>query len=317
MIHNILLIIFISCITQAAENDDPLNHPMVQEIFAQARLHTKPELAECETRERIEALLYREEQDVYDLMRKQCDEHKCYLYCDNRDPWGDDRDWDKALFDMAELLEFKKSGAKRPQDEGCVGERLAHFTRKYLRQSGINPDNVTITCDKDYFKVDPDRAGYAYGHLVPSNLANPKIAFNMDASMVHDFPHYVAAHEATHIKEHHGFKKHLYRNHYPYYRYPEPARKAFEASFLALTRVHEKQADLLPLLRFEGRLIPEQIVSAHMPICIKQFKDGTLNTRWNKSDPDATHPGCSELLPYILQIEKVKAATQKNKTQAT
>jgi hypothetical protein len=293
-----------------SENNDPI----VQEIFAQARLYTKQELAQSETPERIEALLYREEQDVYDAMRKQCEEDKCYLYHDNRDLWCDDRDWDKMLHGMVEFVEFKTSGVKRPQDEATVGERLIHFTRKYLRQSGMNPDNVTIAGNKDYFDANPDTVGYAEGCLVPDNMANPKIVFNMNSSMIQDFPHYVSAHEVTHLKEKHRLKKHLYHNYYPYHLFPEPVAKKFEDSFRALTRVHEKQASLFPLLRFNDRCIHKEMLDEIMPDCIKQYKSGTLNEQWHKSKTDDTHPRCSELLPYALHIEKVKMTNQKKKS---
>lgn len=273
MFCNMIFLSLIVCSMVASENNDSIVH----EIFAQARQHTKPELAQCETPECVEKLLYREEEDVYDAMRKQCDEDKCYLYHDNRDLWCDDRDWDKVLRGAAEFLEFKTNGTKRPQNEATVGERLVHFTTKYLRQSGMNPDNVTIMSNKDYFDKNPDVGAYAEGFLVPDNLASPKIAFNMNSSMVHDSPHYVSSHEVTHINEKHRFKKHLYHNYYPYHLFPEPVAKKFAASFVALTRVHEKQASLFPLLRFNDRCIQNEMMDEIMPDCVKQFRAGTLN----------------------------------------
>lgn len=50
----LLICVFIACAVTNCED----NAVIVQEIFTQARLHTKPELAACKTFECIEGLIY-------------------------------------------------------------------------------------------------------------------------------------------------------------------------------------------------------------------------------------------------------------------
>lgn len=289
LLFSILINLAISASDSVIEHLEHNDHA-IKEIFAQARLHTKPELAQCETFECIEKLLYREEDEALEKIANQCDD-QCYMYPDAAG--GDFK------------RQMKPVGV---HDEACVGERLVHFTTKYLRQAGIDPRTVSIGCDKEYFQSNPRTIAF---EQTTEKMPCPKISFNVDHPDLRNAQHYISAHEATHIVANHKSKR--FRTKMRYFRYGHDAfaDDVFKSDFVAFERAHEKQADLLPLLRYEDRCIHKELLDFQMPECVNQFKKGTLNEQWNKSPLDATHPRCSELLPYVLQIEKVRANKQK------
>ncbi len=287
LLHSVLFLIFTSfSISASFEHNDP----DIKKIFEQARLHTKPELAQCETFECIEKLLYREEDEALEKIANQCDD-QCYMYHD------------------AAKREFHRQ--MKPvgiHDEACVGERLVHFTTKYLRQAGIDPRTVSIGCDKEYFQLNPHAIAC---EQTMQKMPCSKISFNVDHPDLRNAQHYISAHEVMHIVANHKSKTFRTKMRYFHYGSEAFADEVFKSDFVAFERAHEKQADLLPLLRFNDRCIHKEMLDFHMPQCIRQFKNATLNEQWNASPLDATHPACSELLPYILQIEKVRANKQK------
>jgi hypothetical protein len=73
--------------------------------------------------------------------------------------------------------------------------------------------------------------------------------------------------------------------------------------------MQEKQAELFPLLRFDDPNIAKQAWQNHMPACIREYKRGNL--RWHTSPDLATHPGCPELLPYMIRMEDIQQETKK------
>lgn len=175
-------------------------------------------------------------------------------------------------------------------------------TRYYLEKSGINPRKIKITSR---------RASSGDRSLGKATHANKEAPAVIDYPPKYkDIPSlHTIAHEVTHLDEAHSLKQLLMRKFLRASSADIFAATKVDANyyFVLLQRMHEMQADLLPLMRFKDAQIAQKLLEEKMPECNYLYARVGLKAMWNSSvSLYSIHSGCTEELPYILKINELK-----------
>lgn len=269
-----------------------------KQIFHQARQNTKSQLARCKNTKCIEQLLYAEEDDAFDALLFENNIKRAERERFKRTWLDEKKETQKILSDHSINI---KDSLGVYHDEKQLGETLIRLTKETLVQNDINPDMVTIGTDKELFTENSALIGRAdiLAWEKTQKFHSARILLNTKST--HECDAHLIAHEVTHIKELHGFKRYK-------------LKQAFNIKPNTLdakrwNRSTEKQAELFPLIRSKDKNVTEQLtqqlLKQIMPGCVSMARSGMLNSMWHESYALDTHPGCSELLPYILKIEEL------------
>ncbi len=272
-----------------------------KQIFHQARQNARSQLARCKNTTCVEQLLYAEEDDVFDALLFENNIKRAERERFKRTWMDEKKETQKILSDHSIN---RKDSLGVYHDEEQLGETLIRLTKEALVQNNINPNMVTIGTDKELFTENTTKHSALIGRATvfvgeeSQKFHSARILLNTEST---DCDAHLIAHEVTHIKELHGFKGCR-------------LNKTFNIQPDTLdaknwNRSTEKQAELFPLIRSKDKKVTEQLtqqlLKKIMPQCISMARSGILNSMWHESYALDTHPGCSELLPYILKIEEL------------
>lgn len=278
----------LSVFTSAPEVD------MYKEIDKQARLHMKPELAACTNLECVDDLLHAKElktlKRVVELSGRSVEEQKLFM-----ERYRDAKQKHKQLIEKSDV---------QNHDTKRLSKHTLDTTKYFLEQSDIDSRKVRINANNFRMRERAESLGASYG---ASEKGAAYIEYHSKDRKEPD--EHIIAHEVIHIEEGHSFKRNMI----------DDFAQTFEVDifkadtrdvhyyFTKLRRVYEMQAELRPLLRFKDKKLPAQLLESTMPQCEYWYEQGHLSKVWNKpANGISTHPGCTELLPYIIKIEDLK-----------
>lgn len=283
---------------------------MGADSYAQARKHMKPELAACKNKLCVKNLLYKDEEVALD---KFFDEYNI--------PQEKRKKFNAEFADLATYNplfpnDYYPNPDKQFHDEEGLGKELVNVTKHILKEYGINPYAVRISSDDKFFQKN-SKAGAVVDYFGYPNSASIRYDVKGINGTPFTWKHLKSImHEVIHLKESHGIKRGLARNLIPWhakifcsYNMAADEEKSAPASFCALNRTQEMQADLFPLLDFGGIGVFDNFVNHYIKEC--NDIDIPVN-KWHTSSPFKTHPECTELLPYIVKIKDLEKQGAKS-----
>jgi hypothetical protein len=273
----------------------------VEWIRQTAWQHMSPELRSCTTFADINNLLNKEEHVLLKAVK-----HSFAL---------SDIVWNKRLDQIARRKQYLHDVYYK-QPSGTINHELATIDPVLFKEiiqaceeQGINPECVDILYNKEW------HAEYSKAHALaqsPILLSNPILViqrarismlplnsptiFNKNRHRIH-----VTRHEIEHLAVGHGAQTSEIRTMLITEGYNQNSIESNQA-WKDWRRIQEKQAELIPLLKFKNEEHVDVAWNYSIDYCHEKLQKGK-KINWNRSSPNATHPSpCAELLPYMEKI---------------
>lgn len=269
--------------------------------YDRAKNHMDPALAACEDLTCIKNLVDNSEQQA---AKQFLDEHE--VTAEQQERFNAEFA-DLSAYNPLYSNDCLPEPGKQFHDTKVLGQELVDETVNVLKEYSINATAVKIAFDKQHFEKNSISAcGGSPGFGYSAHISYDVEGINGRRVNIHH--KHLILHEVVHVKELHQLKRHLARSYTPQHKkfvetdlYKNPS--SVPLSYLKWTRTQELQAELYPLLDFGSQGVFDDFVDGQVARC--SWK--TLSAdKWGKSSRLATHPECTELLPYIVKIEELE-----------